>query len=135
MLSCFIIVLIINLDIMKNKEERGNKKKKVNSIFDLVGLTSIVGINFKKAAELHIALRINNMEDLYNACKENKLAQLSGWGTVSQSKIKSQIELNVLWMMGQCNKAKEEVSSPYQAPLSDKETLLKMASEFNVENL
>ena len=108
---------------MKNKEERGNKKKKVNSIFDLVGLTSIVGINFKKAAELHIVLRIN------------KLAQLSGWGTVSQSKIKSQIELNVLWMMGQCNKAKEEVSSPYQAPLSDKETLLRMASEFNVENL
>ena len=117
------------------KEIKDREEKRSKSIFDLVGLTSIVGINFKKAAELHIILRINNIEELYKACKENKLAALPGWGEVSQSKIKSQIELNVLWMMGQCNKVKESINSPYQLPLVDKETLLKMANDFNPENL
>jgi len=117
------------------KKKRENKKEKVNNIFDLIGVASVVGISFKKAAELHIGLRINNIEDLYNACKDGRVSALDGWGPKSQSKIKSQIELNVLWMIGQCNKVKSELNSPYQAPLADKETLLKMASEFNVENL
>jgi DNA polymerase/3'-5' exonuclease PolX len=117
---------------MKNKE---NKKRDKRNIFNLIGLTSIAGINFKKAAELHILLKINDIEDLYKACKENKLAALPGWGTNSQAKVKSQIEINILWMMGQCNKVKKEVDSPHQNPLVDKEILMEMARNFNPEHL
>lgn len=120
---------------MKNKGNKKKEKHKKRNVFNLIGLTSVAGVNFKKAAELHVLLKVNDIEDLYNACKDNKVAALPGWGTNSQAKLKSQIEINILWMMGQCNKAKSEHESTYQAPLADKETLLEMARNFNPENL
>ena len=122
---------------MKNKKgntgkpKEANKKKKRNYLFDLVSMTSISGVDFRKAAELFIALKITTVEELYEACKQNKVAALDGWGEASQQKVKSQIELNVLWMSGQCNKVKKELSSPFQKPLMEKDFLLNLANELN----
>ena len=122
---------------MKNKKENKTTgkpkevKNKRNYLFDLIGLTSISGVDFKKAAELYIILKISTVEELYEACKQNKLAALAGWGEASQQKVKSQIELNVLWMSGQCNKATIKLSSPFQKSLMEKDFLLNLANELN----
>lgn len=119
-----------------NKNNKGTPKevkkdKKRNYLFDLIGLTSVSGIDFKKAAELYMLLKISTVEELYEACKQNKLAALPGWGEASQQNVKSQIELNVLWMSGQCNKVKKELDSPFQKPLMEKDFLLNLANELN----
>lgn len=122
---------------MKNKKgntgkpKGANKEKKRNYLFDLVSMTSISGVDFRKAAELYIALKISTVEELYKACKENKIAALDGWGEASQQKVKSQIELNVLWMSGQCNKVKKEFNSPFQKPIMEKDFLLNLANELS----
>jgi hypothetical protein len=96
-------------------------------LLELLGVTSIAGITFNKAAELHLLLGINNISDLYKACKEGKVAKLKGWGEIKQEKIKSEIEAHVLWLASQCNKVKKDLSSDYQRPLIDKEFLLSLA--------
>jgi len=121
---------------MKKRDNKNKKEKEPEkNIFSLFGLTAISGIDFKKAAELHIALGVTTIKELYSACKENKVASLPGWGMKSQNRIKSEIEINTLWLMGQCNKVRAEQKSNYQLPLTDKETLLEMARNFNPEEL
>jgi DNA polymerase/3'-5' exonuclease PolX len=98
-----------------------------NKLFELIGLISINGITFEKAAELHVLLGINNVQDLYEACKRGEVSRLKGWGEITQEKIKSEIELHVLWMMSKCAKVKKENSSDYKTAKIDKEFLLILA--------
>lgn len=114
------------------KEQKGTTKKTTRvSKFDLLGLTAVNGINFKKAAELHVKLDIRNIEDLYNACKENKLHNLKGFSQSLQSRIKSEIELNVLWLHTQCTKVNENNNGAQFG----REFLLSLVQEQAKENL
>lgn len=119
---------------MKNADKNINNKdnlipgyNKNSNSFNVLGLTAINGINFKKAAELHVKLNINNIEDLYHACKEGRINKLEGWGEVVENKIKSEIELNVLWMHTQCSKVHSEIKK--QPKELDKEFLLNLVEE------
>lgn len=119
---------------MKNADKNINNKdnlipgyNKNSNSFNVLGLTAINGINFKKAAELHVKLNINNIEDLYHACKEGRINKLEGWGEVVENKIKSEIELNVLWMHTQCSKVYSETKK--QPKELDKEFLLNLVKE------
>jgi DNA polymerase/3'-5' exonuclease PolX len=111
---------------IKNKSD-SNKK-----LFNLIGLTSITGIDFKKAAQLHVCLGVNNIEDLYKACRDGKVSKLKGWGAVSEERIKSEIELHILWFNAQCTKAKKEYGiENYQRSNIDKEFLHNLAIELS----
>tara|TARA_Y100000389_G_C17468324_1_gene527797 strand:- start:1089 stop:1469 length:381 start_codon:yes stop_codon:yes gene_type:complete len=119
---------------MKNADKNINNKDNLNAVqnkksnkFDVLGLTVINGINFKKAAELHVELNINSIEELYQACKEGKVRSLKGWGEIIENKIKSEIELNVLWIHTQC--AKVNNKSKKQLKEFDKEFLLNLVKE------
>lgn len=111
-------------EVNKNK---GQPKEVKNSLFDLIGLMSISGIDFKKAVQLHLLLGINNMQDLYQACKEGRVRELKGFGEITEKKIKSEIELNILWFNTQRNKYKKIYNNDFQGPIADKEFLLKLA--------
>lgn len=111
-------------EVNKNK---GQPKEVKNSLFDLIGLMSISGIDFKKAVQLHLLLEINNMQDLYEACKKGRVRELKGFGEITEKKIKSEIELNILWFNTQRNKFKKIYNNDFQGPIADKEFLLKLA--------
>tara|TARA_B100000927_G_scaffold169810_1_gene136944 strand:+ start:124 stop:492 length:369 start_codon:yes stop_codon:yes gene_type:complete len=117
--------------------EKGQKftKKRTTKVskFDLLGLTAVNGINFKKAAELHVKLDIRNIEDLYNACKENKIHNLKGFSQSLQNRIKSEIELNVLWLHTQCTKVTNEANN--NSVQFGREFLLSLVEEQAKENL
>lgn len=85
---------------IKLKEEQRRKA------FDVIGIAGIEGLSFASAAELHVLLGVKTVYDVYKACQEGKLEELDGWGSVRQQKIKSSIELSVLWFQGQCKKVK-----------------------------
>lgn len=118
--------------IINNKDDLSDNEKKVNK-FDLLGLTAISLVNFKKAAELHIKLNINNIEDLYRACKEGRVRELKGWGEITESKIKSEIELSVLWLHTQCVKINSD--SKGEIKHFNKEFLLEIVKEQAKQNL
>lgn len=108
---------------------KGDSNKK---LFNLVGLTSITGIDFKKAAQLHVCLGVNSIEDLYEACKNGDVAKLKGWGAVTEERIKSEIELHILWFNAQCSKAKKEYGiENYQRSKIDKDFLHNLAKELS----
>ena len=114
--------------------EKNTKKKTTRvSKFDLLGLTAVNGINFKKAAELHVKLDIKNIEDLYNACKENKVHNLKGFSRSLQNRIKSEIELNVLWLHTQCTKVSRDGDN--SGAQFGREFLLSLVKEQAKENL
>ena len=117
---------------MKNKikiRSEGNKSPspKKNKLLGVLSLTSITGITPKKAAELFIFLKISNLSELYDACKDGKISKLDGWGEEFQEKIKQEIELQTLWIMSQCNKVKKDNKIDYNANNSEKEFLLNLA--------
>jgi len=114
----------------KGQKDTTKKTKKVSK-FDLLGLTAVNGINFKKAAELHVKLDIKNIEDLYNACKENRVHNLKGFSQSLQNRIKSEIELNVLWLHTQCTK----VNGNNNGAQFGREFLLSLVQEQAKENL
>lgn len=118
--------------IINNKDDLSDNEKKVNK-FDLLGLTAISLVNFKKAAELHVKLNINNIEDLYRACKEGRVRELKGWGEITESKIKSEIELSVLWLHTQCVKINSD--SKGETKHFNKEFLLEIVKEQAKQNL
>jgi DNA polymerase/3'-5' exonuclease PolX len=113
-------------EINKNKGQPKKDKQK-NALFDLIGLMSITGIDFKKAVQLHLMLGINNMQDLYEACKEGRVRELKGFGEITEKKIKSEIELNILWFNSQRNKYKKIYNNDFQGPIADKDFLLNLA--------
>ena len=113
-------------EINKNKGQPEKDKQK-NALFDLIGLMSITGIDFKKAVQLHLMLGINNMQDLYEACKEGRVRELKGFGEITEKKIKSEIELNILWFNSQRNKYKKIYNNDFQGPIADKDFLLNLA--------
>ena len=115
-----------------SKREKNTKNKTTRvSKFDLLGLTAVNGINFKKAAELHVHLGICNIEDLYNACKEDRVHILKGFSQNLQNRIKSEIELNVLWLHTQCTK----VNGNNNGAQFGREFLLSLVQEQAKENL
>jgi DNA polymerase/3'-5' exonuclease PolX len=113
----------------KENKNKGQPEKEVqkNNLFDLIGLMSINGIDFKKAVQLHLMLEINNMQELYEACKEGRVRELKGFGEITEKKIKSEIELNILWFNSQRNKYKKIYNNDFQGPVADKEFLLNLA--------
>lgn len=89
----------------KNKnKEKDNKALAVN----LIGLAGIEGLGFSSAAELHVLLGVRNVYDVYEACKRGDIARLPGWGEVRQNKLKSSIEISVIWFQSQCKKKQRE---------------------------
>ena len=96
-------------------------------LFDLIGLAAIPGIDIKTAAYLYISLKIQTVFELYQICKSDKLKNVKGFSEKKQEDIKNSIELLSLTMMGQCNKVKKELNSPYQPKVVDKLFLLKLA--------
>ncbi len=117
-----------------SKREKNTKKKKENNQFDLLGLTSVSGINIKRAAELHVKLGISSLNELYKACKDGRLVDVKGWGAHTQQRIKSEIELNVLWVHTQCSKIKKE-GDGVGGERFDREFLLAIVNEQAKENL
>jgi DNA polymerase/3'-5' exonuclease PolX len=107
----------------------GNKRPspKKSKMLGVLSLTSITGITPKKAAELFVFLKISNLSELYDACKDGKVSKLDGWGEEFQAKIKQEIELQTLWIMSQCNKAKKDSKVDYNANKLEKEFLLNLA--------
>ena len=103
-------------------------------LFDLIGLTAVPGIDIKTAAYLYISLKIQTVFDLYQVCKSDELKNVKGFSEKKQEDIKNSIELMTLSMMGQCNKAKKELNSPYQPKVVDKLFLLKLAEEISKNN-
>ena len=116
---------------MEKGQKVTTKKAKKVSKFDLLGLTAVNGINFKKAAELHVKLDIRNIEDLYKEKKENKIHNLKGFSQSLQNRIKSEIELNVLWLHTQCTK----VNGNNNGAKFGREFLLSLVEEQAKENL
>ena len=116
-----------------NLIDEGLKKHK-SFLFDLVGLTAVPGVDVKTAAYLYIALKIQTIFDLYQACKSGELRSAKGIGAKKEEEIKNNIELMTLSMMGQCNKVKKELNSPYQSKVVDKLFLLKLAEEISKNN-
>lgn len=102
--------------------------------FGVLSLTAISGINFKKAAELHVKLNICSIGDLYDACKEGRLKELKGWSLSTENRIKSEIELNTLWVHGQCSAIRKK-GNVRKSPRLGKEFLLGLANEQAKENL
>jgi len=111
---------------MKDREGIGDR-------FGLLGLTAISGINFKKAAELHVKLNVCSIGDLYDACKEGRVKQLKGWSLSTENRIKSDIELNTIWLAGQCNVIRKG-GSPAKSK-ENKEFLLNLVHEQAKKNL
>jgi DNA polymerase/3'-5' exonuclease PolX len=103
-------------------------------LFDLIGLTAVPGIDLKTAAYLYISLKIQNVFDLYQVCKNGELKNAKGFSETKQEDIKNSIELLTLSMMGQCNKVKKELNSPYQPKVVDKLFLMKLAEEISKNN-
>lgn len=104
------------------------------SKFDMLGLTAISGVNFKKASELYVHLGVRNIEELYNACKKGEVQRLKGWGASTEQRIKSEIELNLIWLHGQCTKLKNNrILDTDRRP--DREFLLSLVKEQAKENL
>jgi len=112
---------------MENREGNGDR-------FGLLSLTAISGINFKKAAELHVKLNVCNIDDLYDACKEGRLKELKGWSLSTENRIKSEIELNTLWVHGQCSAMRKKTNSRKDRRVG-REFLLSLANEQAKENL
>jgi DNA polymerase/3'-5' exonuclease PolX len=111
----------------KENNIRGETGDDKSKLFDLIGLTGIAGISVTKAAELHVMLGINNIQELYEACRRGEISRLKGWGTNMEEKIKTDIELNVLWLMSKCAQIRKAGSSNYQASKLDKDFLLALA--------
>jgi len=97
-----------NKRLSKSEIITREKEEAEKLAFDLVGLAGIDGIGFSMAAELHVLMGINTVHDLYNACREGKIATLKGWGAAKQRKLKTSIELNVLWFRSHCKKIERE---------------------------
>lgn len=112
---------------MENKERNGGD-------FELLGLTAISGINFKKAAELNVKLNVRSLSDLYEACKEGKVKELKGWSLSTENRIKSEIELNTIWLAGQCGVIRKTSNGKCTSRV-DKEFLLGLVREQAKENL
>lgn len=109
-------------------------KKHKSFLFDLIGLTAIPSIDIKTAAYLYISLKIQTVFDLYQACKNGELKNAKGIGVKKEEEIKNHIELMTLTIMGQCNKVKKELHSPYQPKVVDKLFLLELAKELSKNN-
>lgn len=109
-------------------------KKHKSFLFDLIGLTAIPGIDIKTAAYLYISLKIQTIFDLYQVCKNGELRNVKGIGQKKEEEIKNHIELMTLTIMGQCNKVKKELNSPYQPKVVDRLFLLKLAEEISKNN-
>jgi len=90
----------------KDEEHIRLQEEQKQKAFNIIGLAGIEGLGFASAAELHVLLGVNNVYDVYKACQDGRVETLEGWGTVRQQKIKSSIELSVLWFQGQCKKVK-----------------------------
>ena len=118
---------------MEKEQKDTTKTTRRVSKFDLLGLTAVNGINFKKAAELHVKLDIRNIEDLYNACKRGEVSKLNGFSLNSQNRIKSEIELNVLWLHTQCTKITNKANN--KGVQFGREFLLSLVQEQAKENL
>ncbi|MFL6516380.1 MAG: DNA polymerase/3'-5' exonuclease PolX [Chthoniobacterales bacterium] len=58
----------------------------------ILQLFSISGLGAKKIKALHEQLHINSIEELQNACKAGRVAQLPGFGETTQAKICHEIE-------------------------------------------
>lgn len=108
-------------------------RKGIGDRFGLLGLTAISGINFKKAAELHVKLNVCSIGDLYDACKEGRVKQLKGWSLSTENRIKSEIELNTIWLAGQCNVVKR--GGHTNRGKENKEFLLNLVHEQAKNNL
>lgn len=86
---------------------RKNKKEKEKQLaLDLVGLAGVDGLGFAKAAELHVALGVTTVHELYIACREGKVAEV--WSEEREKKLKSSIELSVMWFQSNVSKAKKK---------------------------
>jgi len=92
----------------ENEEHIRLKEAQKRKAFDIIGIAGIEGLGFTSAAELHVLLGVNTVYDVYLACQEGKLEALDGWGRARQQKIKSSIELSVLWFQSHCKKAKQK---------------------------
>jgi DNA polymerase/3'-5' exonuclease PolX len=117
-------------DNLIDKELKAHK----SFLFDLIGITAIPGIDIKTAAYLYISLKIQNIFDLYQVCKNGELKNTKGFSEKKQEDIKNSIELLTLSMMGRCNKVKKELNSPYQPKVVDKLFLMKLAEEISKNN-
>lgn len=117
-------------DNLINEELKTHK----SFLFDLVGLTAIPGIDIKTAAYLYIEFKVQTIFDLYQVCKSGELKNLKGIGIKKEEEIKNNIELMTLSIMGQCNKVKKELNSPYQPKVVDKLFLLELAKELSKNN-
>jgi DNA polymerase/3'-5' exonuclease PolX len=93
------------------KKKKDEKDEKEQLAINLIGLAGIEGLGFSSAAELHVLLGVKNVHDVYMACKEGKIATLPGWGEVRQRKLKSSIELSVMWFQSHCKKKQREHSN------------------------
>ena len=100
------------MDRGKKSKRRENTQKQ--KMFDILSLTCISGITPNIAAQIHVELDINNIDELYVACKQGRLAKLDGWGEEKQSDIIDEIELQTLWIMSQCNKIRRKKSNDFQ---------------------
>ena len=58
----------------------------------ILQLFSISGLGAKKIKALHEQLQVSSIEDLQNACKSGRVAQLPGFGETTQAKICQAIE-------------------------------------------
>jgi len=58
----------------------------------ILQLFSISGLGAKKIKALHEQLHVNSIDDLLNACKAGRVAQLAGFGETTQAKICQGIE-------------------------------------------
>lgn len=94
---------------VKKEEKKDDEKDKL--AINIIGLAGIEGLGFSSAAELHVLLGVKTVHDVYKACKEGKIATLPGWGEIRQRKLKSSIELSVMWFQSHCKKKKREHSN------------------------
>ncbi len=58
---------------------------------DVEGLLSLEGVGYKSLFKFYKLLGIETLDDLKKACKENKIANLQGFGLSSQEKILNQL--------------------------------------------
>ena len=62
----------VNKGDIKNRG-RGKPKANNNYLFNLIGLANLSSLNMKKVALINTILGVTNIEELYQACKNNDI--------------------------------------------------------------
>lgn len=122
------------MKVSKENRGRGNPKVNKNYLFNLIGLASLSSLNMKKVALINVILGVTNIEELYQACKNNDISELPGFGVATQKKIQSEIELSILWLNNQTIKVKKELNKTCQSSKENTEFLLSLITSQNKEN-